>query len=68
MGKHGITIMGYCPLARTRKFGPDSGLTAIAAKHGKTEAQVAIRWSLQAGVITWVTIGATALPPLTPRH
>jgi diketogulonate reductase-like aldo/keto reductase len=43
--------MGYCPLARAKRFG-ESMLKDIAARLGKSEAQVAIRWSLQSGVIT----------------
>jgi diketogulonate reductase-like aldo/keto reductase len=46
-----VAVMGYCPLARAKRFG-ESMLKDIAARLGKSEAQVAIRWSLQSGVIT----------------
>ena len=46
-----ITVMGYCPLARTKRF-KDSALLSIAELLGKTEAQIAIRWSIQSGFIT----------------
>jgi 2,5-diketo-D-gluconate reductase A len=45
---HGIRTMGYCPLARCKRFGA-TVVKDIAAKVGKSEAQVAIRWSLQMG-------------------
>lgn len=48
---NGIVTMGYCPLARMQKMG-DPVLTPIAERIGKTEPQVALRWSLQAGIIT----------------
>merc|ERR1712070_303608 len=38
------------PLARGQMFG-QTGLTQIAASLGRTEAEVAIRWSLQKGYI-----------------
>ncbi|KAJ1969191.1 hypothetical protein H4R35_006209 [Dimargaris xerosporica] len=43
---HGIAIEAYSPLARAEKK-DDPTLTTIAHKHGKTWAQVLIRWSLQ---------------------
>ena len=46
-----MATMGYCPLARCKRFG-ETALKAIADKLGKTEAQVCIRWSLQMGFIT----------------
>jgi diketogulonate reductase-like aldo/keto reductase len=47
----GIQLEGYCPLARARKL-DDPRLVAVAAKYGKTPAQVAIRWALQREVVT----------------
>jgi len=48
---NGIATMGYCPLARCKRFG-ETLIKDVAAKIGKSEAQVAIRWSLQMGYIT----------------
>ena len=50
--QHGIVTEAYCPLGSAKLLG-DAALTAvvtpIAAAHGKTAAQVLIRWSLQQG-------------------
>ena len=54
--EHGVVVMAYSPLG-----GPswtaigdglleDPALTAIATRHGKTTAQVILRWQLQRGV------------------
>jgi len=48
----GIVPMGYCPLARCKQLNEHPQLTELASKHGKTEPQVMLRWSLQSGVIT----------------
>ena len=45
---HGILTEAWSPLARGRVIGVP-GLDAIAAKHGKSPAQVVIRWHLQVG-------------------
>jgi 2,5-diketo-D-gluconate reductase A len=45
-----IVIQAYSPLTRTRRI-DDSRLGAIALAHGKTPAQVVIRWNLQHGVV-----------------
>ena len=42
---------GWSPLAKGGIFG-NKTIQALAAKKGVTEAQVAIRWSLEKGVIT----------------
>jgi len=44
--KQGIALEAYCPLSRAQKIS-DPRITEIARKHGKTNAQVMIRWSLQ---------------------
>jgi diketogulonate reductase-like aldo/keto reductase len=49
--QRGIRLTGYCPLARGQRLDHPQ-LIAIADKHGKTPAQVMIRWSLQTGVPT----------------
>ena len=46
----GITVEAYSPLARGRKL-EDERLLAIAKRHGKSAAQVAIRWALQRGLV-----------------
>jgi 2,5-diketo-D-gluconate reductase A len=45
---HGIVTEAWSPLARGRIL-DDATLAGIAAKHGVTAAQVAIRWQLQLG-------------------
>jgi len=52
MKKHGIAVMGYCPLARCKQFGKSDVLTMIAKNLKKSEAQICIRWSIQEGIIT----------------
>jgi len=56
----GIRVMGYCPLGGKNAGGPGTGLTdellkhptmlEVARTHGRTPAQVALRWALQRGV------------------
>ena len=47
---HNIQLEAYTPLVRGRKFGhPVVG--EIAEKHGRTEAQVLIRWALQLDLV-----------------
>ena len=42
----GIQLEAYCPLTRGRKLG-DKTVRAVADRHGKTPAQVLLRWALQ---------------------
>jgi len=49
--KENIGVMGYCPLAKTRLFGK-TPIYDIAKEISKTEAQIAIRWSIESGIIT----------------
>lgn len=44
--KRGIVLTGYCPLGRGRLI-DDPVLGAIGRRHGKTPAQVALRWHIQ---------------------
>lgn len=46
--KHGIKTEAWSPLGRGR-FGEDPTLQAIAHNHGKTVAQVILRWHIQLG-------------------
>lgn len=48
--KHGIVLQAYSPLTRTERLDDDT-LAGIAEHHGKTPAQVLIRWSLQTGSV-----------------
>eukprot|EP00933_Yihiella_yeosuensis_P050300 TRINITY_DN48074_c0_g1_i1.p1 TRINITY_DN48074_c0_g1~~TRINITY_DN48074_c0_g1_i1.p1 ORF type:complete len:454 (-),score=96.53 TRINITY_DN48074_c0_g1_i1:484-1845(-) len=48
--KYGIATMCMAPLARGRMFGK-SDLATLSHELGRTEAEVAIRWSLQKGYI-----------------
>ncbi len=46
----GIVIEGYSPLARAEKL-DDPTLRKIAARHGKSAAQVMIRWQIQQDIV-----------------
>jgi diketogulonate reductase-like aldo/keto reductase len=46
----GIQLEAYCPLTRGEKL-KDSTVGAIARRHGKTPAQVLLRWGLQHEVV-----------------
>eukprot|EP00445_Apocalathium_hangoei_P030103 CAMPEP_0203927574 /NCGR_PEP_ID=MMETSP0359-20131031/66977_1 /ASSEMBLY_ACC=CAM_ASM_000338 /TAXON_ID=268821 /ORGANISM="Scrippsiella Hangoei, Strain SHTV-5" /LENGTH=277 /DNA_ID=CAMNT_0050856363 /DNA_START=397 /DNA_END=1230 /DNA_ORIENTATION=- len=58
--REGIQVMGYSPLGGRNGGGPGTGvtdellqhptLTLIAANHGKTSAQVMLRWQIQRGI------------------
>ncbi|KAF4661723.1 hypothetical protein FOZ61_002980 [Perkinsus olseni] len=52
--KHGIVIMGFCPLARCKMFGSKDNRVVqdVAAAHGVQEADVCLRWALQSGIVT----------------
>lgn len=43
---HGLFLTAYCPLARG-EFARDPAIDAIARAHGKSKAQVTLRWLLQ---------------------
>ena len=47
---NGITLTAYCPLTHGDKL-DHPAIAAIAKRHGKTGAQVLLRWALQHGVI-----------------
>ncbi len=44
--RRGMALTAYCPLARGRVF-HEPLLTSIAARHGKSAGQVALRWLVQ---------------------
>ncbi len=47
---HGVSVTAYSPLGKGRAL-QDSALTGIARRHGKTPAQVALRWLVQKGMV-----------------
>ncbi|KAF4453452.1 25-diketo-D-gluconate reductase [Fusarium albosuccineum] len=48
-----IAVEAYCPIVRGERFG-EPKIKALAAKYGKTEAQILLRWSLQRGYVPLV--------------
>lgn len=48
--KHGISVTAYCPVARGHAPGNET-LTRIGKAHGKTAAQVSLRFLVQRGMI-----------------
>ena len=46
--RRGLILTAHCPLGRGRLIG-DPVLAKIATRHGKSSAQVALRWALQQG-------------------
>ncbi len=48
--KNGIQLEAYAPLTRRQKF-DHPAITSLAAKYGKTAAQIMIRWPLQHDVV-----------------
>jgi 2,5-diketo-D-gluconate reductase B len=49
-GKHDLAVVAYCPIARGRAS-QDAVLAAIGKAHGKTAAQVCLRWLVQQDVV-----------------
>lgn len=45
--RHGLGLVSYCPLARGSELSATPTIVAIAERHGRTPAQVALRWHLQ---------------------
>ncbi|MDG4647834.1 aldo/keto reductase [Roseibacterium sp. SDUM158017] len=48
--ERGIVVQAYSPLTRAERL-DDPELTRIAREHGKTPAQVLLRWNLQIGTV-----------------
>ena len=44
--ERGVVVQAYSPLVRGQRFG-EACLSKVAKRHGKTGAQVLVRWSLQ---------------------
>ncbi|MCX4750630.1 aldo/keto reductase [Kitasatospora sp. NBC_01287] len=49
--EHGIATEAWSPLGQGKGLLTDPVLAKVAAKHGRTTAQVVLRWHLQSGVI-----------------
>jgi diketogulonate reductase-like aldo/keto reductase len=49
--RRGIVIEAWSPLMQAGAILKDPSLAAIARKHGKTVAQVILRWNAQSGVV-----------------
>ena len=47
--RHGVAFVSYCPIGKAQVLS-ESAIRAIAAAHGRTPAQVVLRWHLQQGV------------------
>jgi diketogulonate reductase-like aldo/keto reductase len=47
-GSHGIAVEAYAPLVKARRM-DHPVLRRVAAKHGRTPAQVLVRWGLERG-------------------
>ncbi|MGY6654961.1 aldo/keto reductase [Amycolatopsis sp. TRM77291] len=47
--KHGIATEAWSPLAKGGDLLGEGAITALAAKHGRTPAQIVLRWHLQLG-------------------
>ncbi len=45
--KHGLAVVSYCPLARGLELFAQDPVAEAAARHGKTPAQVVLRWHVQ---------------------
>ena len=53
--KHGLAVVSYCPLARGAELFAQDSICEAAARHGKTPAQVVLRWHVQ-------QVGVVAIP------
>ncbi len=49
--EHGIATVSYSPLGKGRELLSDPVLQRVAAAHGRTTAQVVLRWHLQLGLV-----------------
>lgn len=45
--RHGLAFTSYSPLGRSGAFFENPALTALAAKYGKSVAQIVLRWQVQ---------------------
>src|SRR5882757_4330047 len=49
--EHGIATEAWSPLAQGGALLADPALAAVAERHGRTPAQVVLRWHLQLGTV-----------------
>ena len=47
--RHGVAFISYCPLGKAQVLG-EPAIQATATAHGRTPAQIVLRWHLQQGV------------------
>ena len=59
--RHGIAVMGYCPLGRGQMLLNDPVIAEIAGEHSKSPAQIILRWHVQHD-------GAGAIPKTSSPH
>lgn len=59
MDAHGLALVGYCPLFRGGPLFAEPAVQAAAEAHGRTPAQIVLRWHVQSGC---VAIPKTATP------
>ena len=45
--RHGMAVVSYCPLARASALLAEPAVTAAAEQHGRTPAQIVLRWHVQ---------------------
>ncbi len=45
--RHGLGVVSYCPLARGSALFSEPAVAAAAERHGRTPAQVVLRWHVQ---------------------
>jgi diketogulonate reductase-like aldo/keto reductase len=48
---HGVLTEGYSPLKHADRIAQNAAVKQIASDHGVTPNQVALRWSIQSGVV-----------------
>lgn len=51
--RHGIVTEAWSPLAQGGELLTDPALQVLAAKHGKTRAQIVLRWHVQSGLVVF---------------
>lgn len=48
---HGVLTQAWTPIGKGKSLFGEAPITALAAKHGRTPAQIVLRWHLQLGVL-----------------
>ena len=66
--RHQVAFTSYCPLGRGGDIFSDANVMAIAARHGKTPAQVLLRWQVQQPGSSHPEIGQPRAHPGKHRH